>query len=193
MFGLKTIGSLTVAPTSGIGDYDQIGKIVLSTTASSINFTNIPTDYRHLELLFSGRCNYSGNIEPMCLRINGDTSTNYDLQAHYTNTTSTPVASESIANSFIYINSYLVGNTGTANMVTTCRALFPDYKNTTSEKSIISESGSEWSTNASARVIYHTSGHWRSSSPITSISIFPATSQFTIGTMAAIYGIRGGS
>src|SRR5262245_15181751 len=61
----------------------RIAEVVLAAPAATIDFSAIPATYRHLALIFRGRCDSAGNEQPAGLRFNGDASAIYDSVAIY--------------------------------------------------------------------------------------------------------------
>lgn len=151
--------------------YDKIATTTL-TSAGNIDFSSIPSTYTDLVIVLRGKtANNTGNI---CLRFNGDTSTNYsrirflsyasasDSEAQ-TNQSSSSFGDWGSIEGAAIINIFSYANTTTWKNFTT-RGTEPDYTS-----------------------MY--TGQWRSTAAINSISFFKPSSTFSVGTTATIYGI----
>lgn len=162
--------------------YELLETQVLSSTTSSVTFTNISQDYKHLQLRYLGRLSTSGDYQNF--RFNGDTGTNYDshnlvgrsstaFSSAYTNQSSirylSPVASDS--NEF---------NIGTMDIL--------DYT-AAKNKTIRLVNGKDTSAYYADAYVSIGSGQWRNTSAITSITIFAPN--LTTGSRYSLYGIRG--
>lgn len=161
-----------------------IGKYTLSGT-ESVEFINIPQTYKHLMIVVSGLGNYSGTstLDITC-RVNGNTGSNYAQLVSFRSGTSYSYAGG--ANT----NHTRAGNMP-GNSTSTNRALniiyFYDYASTTPRKQIIGESY-----HPTGRPGYY-AGAFNLTNAITQIQLQGenGTYQFTNGTYAALYGLKG--
>ena len=162
-------------PTSGPSDYESISTITVGSGGSTtITFSSIPSTYSHLQLRIVAN---SGGDR---LQFNSDTGSNYARHYIY-GSGSAASAGGSSNTTYAAVGDY-----------TTTASFFPgtivdilDYANTNKYKTVRSYTGFDNNTQGE---VFQFSGHWRSNSAISSITI-------TGGTMAqystyALYGVK---
>lgn len=169
--------------------FESIATATLTSAASSISISSIPSTYQHLQL----RCRVqstanTGNIREVNLTINSDTGTNYarhsligDGGTAFANSGATRA---NINHQWCPDQSLGSGFWGVA-----CFD-FHDYANTSKFKTVRLLAGGEQNNSAYGRIILG-SGLWQSTSAITSISLAPDSGNFSAGTTIALYGIKG--
>lgn len=108
------------------------------------------------------------------LTFNGDSSSNYS----YASFTGSPASSRQTNRTFA-----LLGNTYTDRYIKIINIL--NYSNSTTHKSLISRSGYQAGTYAISAWV----NVWRSTAPITSMTIGPDAGTMSSGTTLALYGI----
>jgi hypothetical protein len=155
-----------------------IATITLASSSSTVTFSNIPQTYTDLVIVSIA----SGNDGAICIRLNGDTGSNYSsTQVRGNGTTAT----SNRASNGTYIG-------GTSNFSVTAGALqtsiwnIQNYANTTTNKTILFRDG------MASHITGATVGLWRSTSAITSISLSPefGTQVFYIGSTFTLYGVK---
>lgn len=169
---------ITTTPSGGpqgeFSTYTPIYATTLSSTATSVTFSNIPTTFTDLVLVFNGGEN--GSNRDFQLRFNGDTSANYSATRMLGDGST---AQSSRSTNATYIEG-VVGNS-------MCAAVYNimNYSNAAINKSVIFRIGDPTSRTS----IY--SAIWRSNSPVTSIT-FTSESTYVInsGSTFTIYGIK---
>jgi hypothetical protein len=156
--------------------YIPIATQTLSTAASSITFSSIPSTYTDLRLV----CVFTGlTTSGIEMRFNGDTATNYSYT--YLNGNGTAAASGSGASLAYYPIS------GTTSTTTPPIATFTDifsYAGSTN-KTILSTTASD--KNGSGIVEVNV-GLWRSTSAITSITV-GVGENYNVGSIFTLWGI----
>ena len=158
--------------------YTPLQSIVLTSSASTVTFSNIPQIYQDLVVVSQGQI--TTGVQNMLLRVNGDTGSNYSYTLLTGNGSSAASArGTSTSNGVADSNGYL--NATNFNLAT---LHFMNYSNTTTYKTILSRSNSaSTGTDAIANL-------WRSTAAITSISVYPANSaSFAAGSTFDLYGI----
>jgi len=169
------------ADGAALGDFESIATVTVGAGGSSyVDFTSIPTTYKHLQI----RCftSTSGSDQGLYARFNSDSANNYTSHFLYGNGTSASSGSDLPRND-VYIASNLY-STYFAGVV--CDIL--DYESTNKFKTIRSLSGNDRNGSGSMWLF---SGSWRNSTnAISSIRIY------TSGTIPqyshfALYGIKG--
>jgi hypothetical protein len=149
---------------------------VSSTTPSvTIDLTGI-SGYTDLVLVMSGT---TGSLTDSYCRVNGDTGSNYSYTRLYG--TGTVTGSDRLQNQ----TELKAGDFGTS--LNSHIVHFMDYANTTTNKTILFDTK-----NPSSSVIGMV-GLWRSTSAITSITLFVSGTNFAVGSTFSLYGITAAS
>jgi len=176
-------GNSTFVPQTA---FDSIATVTVgSGGTSTITFSSIPSTYTHLQVRAFARCASGSAIRNITFQINGDTASNYYRHYMQGDGTSTPVGGD--AGNLIYLGSA----SGTANGVSrfaTSIYDFLDYADTNKFKTVRAIYGYEDNSNGQA---VFGSGHWRSTSAITSLTFSTEGSfAFSEYTSFALYGIK---
>ena len=164
------------------GAYDSISTATVTTGgATSVTFSSIPSTYTHLQI----RANIVGTAgyDLLC-QFNSDTATNYNF--HYlAGNGATASAGAGTTTAFINIsNNFMQGATIPGGAVVDIL----DYANTNKYKTTRALAGSD--ANGSGWLQLG-SGLWRNTVAITSITVYPASSQsFGVNASIALYGIK---
>lgn len=156
--------------------YEPIATSTLSSTASIITFSSIPSTYTDLVLVVACLDSGAGRTR---LRLNGDSATNYSR----TNLvgTGTSTASYQASNETQFDMSVAAGTSSTA--PTAQIISINNYSNTTTYKTILSRYS------LASGAVEAMVGLYRSTSAITSVSYF-TQGTLQIGTTATLYGIK---
>ena len=175
---------------SGSTSFDSIATVTLSSNQSSISFTSIPSNYKHLQIRGVARTTRAGpaDMDNVVLNFNSDTGSNYSngMYQNYgaatsyssANQTQTYMELSRIASS--YVNSSTMGGIIIDIL---------DYANTNKYKTVRALSGIS---NNGSGAIAGASGNWRNTNAISSIQITAGTGpDYTTYTSFALYGIRG--
>ena len=167
--------------------YESIATVTVGAGGSaSIDFTSIPSTYKHLQIRGINRDSDAGtNPTNGYVRFNSDSATNYS--AHYLlgdGASATASAGTSTTGSWHWV----IGNGAGANVFAAEIIDILDYADTNKYKTIRLLSGGD--NNGNGRIFF-TSGSWRSTSAITSISLLPSTANFKQYTTYALYGVKG--
>lgn len=164
--------------------YDLIASNTLTSQASSVTFSSIPSTYRDLVLVVQGR-SVDGTNDNFVLRFNGDTGSNYNYTwgEGYGNL-NTYAASSLSATWIILGQAYSVADPDYGGM--TLVNLF-DYAQTDKHKSFLARSGNPKETFGVSMF----AGRWVNTTAITSITVLSTFSSFKAGTTYNLYGIAG--
>ena len=155
--------------------YTPLQSIVLTSSASTVTFSNIPQTYQDLQLIVSSPTS-TGN-DSFLLRINGDTGTTYS------NTTLDADGSSATSRRRTGLTYIVLQEKGGASDAILKTGLL-NYSNTTTYKTVIGTA-----TQASGGLSAH-AGLWRSTVAISSITLFLASSlTYAAGTTFDLYGI----
>ena len=163
--------------------YSVIQTITLTSTASSITFSNIPQNYTDLKLVFSCRSNGSTTATAGIAAFNGSTS---NFTTRYIYGTGATTVSTTGSNE--------IGSMPAANFTTSAfsntEVVISNYT-TSNNKSYFVNTATE--NNATEAYNYMFAGLWSSSAAITSITYSPSTGSFISGSTFTLYGISGGA
>lgn len=159
-----------------------IGQQVLGAAASSIDFSNIPSDYEDLVIVFNGRGTDAGADVAIQLQFNGDTGSNYDYeQAFFQNNGTFNQQSSQTSIKAVQVPSAgsTSGFAGTATIEIT------NYRNTTYYKQV-SSLGGENRTGTGPRAM-STWGQWKNTAAINRVNISPGAGNWDVGTVVTLY------
>ena len=157
-------------------DFDSIATTTVGAGGTSaITFSSIPATYRHLQIrLFSKNSSDNGTIS---MRYNSDSGSNYSIHDLYGSGASAAAAG---AANQTYTFASLTGSTQAA--VSIIDIL--DYADTNKFKTNRSLIGVDYN---GSGYLWFSSGAWRSTTAINSITLAAAFTQYT---SAALYGIK---
>lgn len=161
--------------------YEPIATVTLGASASVIELTSIPSTYTDL-VLIANLQNTVASAE--FIRVNGDTGSNYSYTRLYSYGTGASTGSNRGTNQTsidwapVAVSLPQSGDYWPFGIIQ-----INNYANTTTYKTIITKWGD---TNGEIDV---TVGNWRSTSAITSISIFCSGGNVRVGSNMTLYGI----
>ena len=152
-----------------------IAETTLTSSASSIVMSSIPSGYKDLMVLASGVS--TSGTQDQGVYFNADTGSNYNCVILYSSPTNTVGAATSS-----YIIDYY-GSVTTDNTASTTLQIF-DYAATDKHKSYLARSGRAAS--GTDLIV----GRWASTSAITSITYFLNGGTLATGTTVALWGLN---
>lgn len=177
-------------PASGGGSTAALTKIsetVLASTAATINFSNIPATYRHLQIVFMGRAADVVTDRYLYIRFNNDTGAHYYDQRLYANGT-TVAAGQTEAQTNAAVADLTAASD--ANSLASGAVIdIPDYATTTWEKVALGRSTLVMSTAAAGMENRISGVHWANTAAINQITLYPQTGNFVAGTIASLYAL----
>jgi hypothetical protein len=173
--GTFSAGAPPIPPSS----YESIATVTVgSGGSSSIDFTSIPSGYKHLQVraLFKTGDQIWG-------RFNGDTGSNYSAHSLFTDGGGS-VSALSSQQTYMYF-----AYTGYSSPNAWGSMVYDilDYGSTSKFKTARTLLGYD---NNGSGAIFFTSGNWRSTSAITTVTIYPNTGTFAEYSQFALYGIK---
>lgn len=172
------------APT---GAYDALATVTVpSGNAATIDFTGIPTGYKHLQIRGiiqnTAVSNSSGWLQ---CRANGDTGSNYTY--HFLSGSGSSASAGAGANQSAILIADSVNSGAGASTFAPLVIDILDYASTTKAKTFRSLHGVD--TNSFGE-IYLSSGLWNSTSAITSLSFYTASYSLKQYSQLALYGVK---
>jgi hypothetical protein len=168
------------------GSYFPLGEFTLASAQATINFTNIPQTYKHLQIRAIARTTSTNSESWQSMRFNGNT-TGYNNHQLVGNGSSASSVYENLANRINFGTT--AGNPATANTYGSIIVDILDYTNTNKNKVVRFLEG--YDTNGSGTVILR-SGLWQNTSAITSILMGPenfANGNYAANSQFALYGV----
>ena len=170
--------------------YESIAtSIVGSGGTSYIEFTSIPSTYKHLQIRGIGRSTNTTNTTAysaeLLIQFNGDTAGNYNAHAIEANGSS---VSAQYQTSMTFVNLGGPFTPQTANAFGTSVIDILDYTNTNKFKTVRALGGQDL--NGYGTMMF-CSGLWRSTSAITSIKMVSGGTGWAQYSSFALYGIKG--
>jgi len=157
--------------------YTPIASQTTTGTTALISFTNVPQTYQDLVLVCQSKI--STSFADIGLQFNNDTGANYAdvLIVGYVST-----AAGGTHNNANFLRGWYLSSSETYTMIN-----LMDYRNTTNYKQVIGRSAT-----VSANEIEVAAGSYRSTSPITTITLTPQAANFLANSTFNLYGIASG-
>ena len=169
------------------GSYESISTVTVgSSGAGTVDFTNISSNYTHLQLRGICRSSYLGNSDYIKLRFNNDYGSNYsDHYVRGDGTSATAGAYTSI--NTIYIDPISASNLSSGNFGVFVMDIF-DYS-TSGQKYKTTRTLCGYDANGSGIVNLY-SGLWQNTNAITSISLSTNYGNIAQYSSFALYGVK---
>ena len=160
--------------------YESIATVTVgSGGASNVEFTSIPSTYKHLQIRHITRGSVLTNTT---FQFNNDTGTNYSWHVLYGTGTSALAAGGANSNIMYAENIATAANTFSAGVLDIL-----DYSLTTKNKTMRFLGG--YDMNGSGEIGLF-SGSWRNTNAVTSIKFTPNAGTYSQHTQFALYGIK---
>jgi hypothetical protein len=171
-------------PDSG---YDSLATVNVSTNTTTITFSGIPADYKHLQLRILARSNKAGQAyDYLRLRINGATGSSYSRHALLGN--GSAASANASANDTLIGMGEIPAATATASIFGGSIIDLLDYKDTNKNRTVRGLIGEDKNGSGS---IYLASGAYYSTTAVTSLSLFCGDGgDFIQYSSFALYGIK---
>ena len=180
MIGAITAGLFSQPTAPVTNSYESIATNTIISSQSSITFSSLGS-YKHLQL--RSMCFGSNNQENLYIRFNGDTGSNY--ARHYLLGDGSSVSGSATAPD----TGGVFSNTSTASAPYIAITDILDYADTNKFKTLRALSGRD--VNGTGGDIALRSSLWRSTSAITSLTIYAGAGTLSAGSQFALYGIKG--
>jgi len=159
--------------------------------AADIEFTNIGTDWQHLQIRGIARHGTAASTADVLLRLNGDTGSNYAFHRLFGDGSSAGAdgyASQSSGGSVLGI---VPASGALANAFGVFVIDILDHASTTKNTTLRWFYGLELNANNTTGRVGISSNLWMNTNAVTSIKMYPSSSySFAQHTTAALYGVR---
>ena len=171
----------------GAAAFELISTAYGTGSSGTITFSSIPSTYKHLQIRYTGKITWGIEIAVMSLRFNSDSASNYNYHRMYDNAPS--VASDSSGGTITEISTFTLDAGATGNELVFGAGVIDilDFASTTKNKTVRGLTGVK---NSGSRISL-SSGLWRSTSAVTSLSLIAPVGNFTTTSRFSLYGIRG--
>jgi hypothetical protein len=181
---LIPLGFLAASGAGEEGAYELIESSILTTSTSSVTFSSIPSDYKHLQLRIVYRGANAGNGLTSQLRFNSDSGSNYAYH-RLQGDGSTVVSSAFTSQTEIDLPAQ-TANGATASSFGGAVVDILDYAST-SKNTTVRTLGGRASTSSGIDL---RSGLWINTAAVTSVFIGSYTLNFMSGSRFSLYGIK---
>ena len=166
--------------------YESIATVTVGTAQTSITFSSIPSTYKHLQIRGIGKSDSSAATY-VSIQFNGDNAANYSI--HELTGDGSTMGSAGFANFVGVVADPIIG-TATSNVFTGFVMDIADYQNTNKYKTTKYLGGHD--TNGSNSYTFMTSGSWRNTAAVNSITmVFSDSRKWNTYSQVALYGIKG--
>ena len=164
-----------------------LATVSLTSSASSVVFSNIPADYKHLQIRGIVRYSAEAGNNPMYMTFNSDSGSNYSWHGIFGDGASASAAAGS-NRSRIDIDR-IAGANAASNIFGTFVIDILDYANTSKFKTTRNLGGLDQN---GSGFIFFESASWRSTDAVNTISFVPPSDNFVQFSHFALYGIKEG-
>jgi len=189
VIGAITAGLYSVPTAPVTNSYESIATVTVGTAVSSIDFTSIPSTFKHLQIRGIGRSTAAQNFAGLRMQIgNGSVDTGANYSEHSLSGDGSSVsagAQTSQSNMFVGLTS-AANDTASAFAGLVLDLL--DYQNTNKYKTTRSIGAVD--VNGSGVLEFH-SNSWRSTSAVNTIKLYLSGGNFAQYSQFALYGIKG--
>jgi hypothetical protein len=174
-------------PTPSTNSYESIATVTVGSAVSTVEFTSIPSTYKHLQIRGSVRNNTSGATTSFAFRLNGTTTTNYAGHRLRGDGTSAGAFADPNDNG-ISAGQIPAGN-ATSDVFNGFVIDILDYTNTNKNKTTRSLSGHDQ--NGSGSIWLNSGLYFANTNAISSIRFYSSIGDFVTNSRFALYGIKG--
>lgn len=181
-------GNAVWNPWEPAGAYESIAAVTVpSGGVASVTFSSIPQNYAHLQIRAIAKDTQSTGNHSFFMLFNSDSAANYSYHAISGNNNGSTTAS-GVSNLSASFSGFITA-TDTTNIFAPNIIDVLDYSSNVKNKTTRTLGGADL--NGSGQIQFISTG-WFSTSPITSIAIFPAATQtLQQHSQFALYGIKG--
>jgi len=177
--GAASAASNSVTPYDG---YESIASFTLGSATSTVAFSSIPSTFTHLQIRVLASTSVADRYFKM--QYNSDTASNYNY--HYLTGNGSSAGAGAVA-SASWVTAGFGPNSTTFFGTSVIDIL--DYKDTNKFKTNRNLEGADM--NGAGGYVGISSGCWRSTSAISSITLSPSSGNFNANSVFELYGIRG--
>ena len=161
-----------------------IASVNLDDDYASVEFENIPQDYRHLEIRATVRSTAGTNNQVLLGRVNDDGGNNYRSHNAYNYGTTLYQYTAGLTTDFCF--GWSDGASSPGGQWGQFTILFHDYTGTARYKNML---GHSWASSNDEDIIAMSGGTWRDVDPIEKLLFFPGAGDFLEGSTIELWGV----
>jgi len=165
---------------------EPIATTLLGSAAANVTFSNIPQNYKHLQIRYIVRSTQAATETGINARLNSDTGSNYAWHYLFGDGASVAAGAGATQTSINLVN--VAGNSATASAFAVGVLDVLDYANTNKYKTLRLLQG--WDGNGAGRVNF-SSGLWMNTSPNSTIELYPSSGNWAANSRFSLFGIKG--
>lgn len=167
------------------GDFESIATTVVDATADlTVTFSSIPSTFKHLQIRAIALSN--SDTVPVLLRFNSDSGSNYSQ--HYLGGQGSVTATGGAASTSAVTLAGIYARGLNASYPWAFVIDILEYANTNKYKTVRALHGADYNGSGEANL---TSGNWRNTAAVSTITLSMASSGFNQYSHFALYGIKG--
>lgn len=170
--------------------FESIATATATGSSGVFTFSSIPSTYKHLQIRYIVKNSGAGDNYAMLVRFNSDSTNNYWWYHLYSNSGGSNI--QSGGNSTATDNGQISQTIPGSNLSNAFGVGIIDIPNYAGNKLKIAKAfyGGSYNTTSGATVGIN-SFYWNSTSAISTITLTAYSGNFTTGSQAALYGIKG--
>jgi hypothetical protein len=176
-----------------IGDFESIATVTVGTATPTVEFTGIPATYTHLQIRASMQtARANAPLDKVFWRFNSDSASNYSSHSLFGNGSSVTSSVENTT-AISGFDNFSSAQSNSGLVFGTLILDILDYANTNKYKTTRALSGFDVNGTVSGfgGRVGLTSGNWRSTSAITSITwTVDNSANFSVNSKFALYGVK---
>lgn len=169
-----------------VGSMFPLGIFTLTSSQATVEFTNIPQTYSHLQLRCMMRTTDTGAWNNQGMQFNNDGTNSYAFHTLWGLGSGSPTASATASTSQFNDFMRAASNSLSAGIFGVAIVDLLDYRSTNKFKTMRVLAGGD---SNGAGMVGMTSGLWMSTNAITSIKILPSGGNAVAGSTFALYGV----
>lgn len=156
-------------------------------TTASADFSSIPSNYKDLVIIATGRTAAASPLDTLSLKANNLATNIYDRQRIFDTNLTTLSTDSSLAQASLGVG-LMAGNTAAAGQAATCQIEIFDYAGTTFEKTVLASNVAVFDTGHGLYMI-QTAGNIRITAAINQVTL-STVSNLAAGSKIHLYGRR---
>jgi hypothetical protein len=170
--------------------YESIQTVTLTGTQATIDFTSIPSTYKHLQIRYIARNSAANTDGYQAIQFNGDSTNGNYYFYHFLEGDGTSITAAAGGTNAGILAGRNSGASASASVFGAGVVDILDYTNTNKNKVVRVLAGSD--NNGSGNVLDLSSGFWLNTAAVTSIKLLAGLGgySFVSGTKFALYGIK---
>lgn len=185
---MPILGTVASSIRVTTGSYYSIAYTSLSSTASSVSFTSISSEYTFLRAIVIARSTHNASLIQNEIRFNGDTAQNYIISGIYSS--GGTVATYFYTNQTNISGFEVTGSTFDSGYPGHNFIDIHGYSNTSVLTTVQGASGFQAVGNGTTYGTRMPNGVWRSTATVTSIEFKPSAGNWATNSTFALYGIK---